>query len=78
MVWFCHDVIYGKAKHVVELGADWNIFSWVVNRIYFNLDHTQHSLQPEISMSFIVGAETERTLLSASLGPTEALRNRVL
>ena len=30
MVWFCHDVIYGKAKHVVELGADWNIFSWVV------------------------------------------------
>jgi len=36
MVWFCHDVIYGKAKHVVELGADWNIFSWVVLFIWIS------------------------------------------
>jgi hypothetical protein len=36
MVWFCHDVIYGKAKHVVELGADWNIFSWAVLFIWIS------------------------------------------
>merc|ERR1719324_1119670 len=36
MVWFCHDIIYGKAKHVNELGETWTKFSWVVLVIWFS------------------------------------------
>jgi len=36
MVWFCHDIIYGKAKHVNELGPIWYMFSWVVLVIWFS------------------------------------------
>jgi len=36
MVWFCHDIIYGKAKHVNELGPIWYLFSWVVLVVWFS------------------------------------------
>jgi len=36
MVWFCHDIIYGKAKHVNQLGNTWNTFSWVILVIWFS------------------------------------------
>jgi len=35
MVWFCHDIIYGKAKHVNELGVVFYMFNWVVLLIWF-------------------------------------------
>merc|ERR1719324_582777 len=35
MVWFCPDIIYGKAKHVNELGVVFYMFNWVVLLIWF-------------------------------------------
>lgn len=36
MVWFCHDIVYGKTKHVNELGPQWIQFSWVVLVIWLS------------------------------------------
>merc|ERR1719198_809402 len=35
MVWYCHDIIYGKTRHVNQLGPTWNMFSWVVLVVWF-------------------------------------------
>lgn len=35
MVWYCHDIIYGKARHVNNLGPQFYMFNWVVLIIWW-------------------------------------------
>ena len=67
MVWFCHDIVYGKTKHVNELGPQWIRFSWVVLVIWLSYMITEVRASLDFLASRKSAAASDLFALAASI-----------